>query len=226
MARQAACRRSAPAARWMAPSTPPPPRRRRLAALTTASTRSAVMSPCTAWSSGAIGRPTRRWLDDEEAGTSFSSEKACVGADWLLFSPQFENVTMPWMADAPPGVAGVGHLLDRERRAAGRDVEHDGHLAAALGGDRAEDGHRLLAGHGGGLAVGVGPADLELLGHLRGEQPADELGEAAVRGREGEPLAGVLRRLGLGEADHVLRARPRCRSRIQSTRPPGRSCAR
>ena len=31
------------------------------------------------------------------------------------------------------GVAGVGHFLNRERRAAGRDVQHDRHLAAAVG---------------------------------------------------------------------------------------------
>ena len=52
-------------------------------------------------------------LDDEEAGANFSSEKAFGGADWLLFSPQSENVTTPWMADAPPSCR-VRHLLDRE----------------------------------------------------------------------------------------------------------------
>src|SRR3954447_10852301 len=40
-----AARRSGPAARWMAPSTPPPPRSDELAALTMASTASVVMSP-------------------------------------------------------------------------------------------------------------------------------------------------------------------------------------
>src|SRR5271167_4255663 len=102
MARQAACRRSAPAARWMAPSTPPPPASRRLAALTTASTRSAVMSPCTAWSSGATGRTYPAVADEEEAGTSLSSDVVWVGAVWLLFSPHCEKVTVPWMADEPP----------------------------------------------------------------------------------------------------------------------------
>jgi len=38
----------APAARWIAPSTPPPPARAWLAAFTTASTCSCVMSPSTA----------------------------------------------------------------------------------------------------------------------------------------------------------------------------------
>src|SRR5215210_8081035 len=44
-AAQASCSSLAPAARWMAPSTPPPPARAVLAALTTASTLSPVMSP-------------------------------------------------------------------------------------------------------------------------------------------------------------------------------------
>ena len=41
-------------------------------------------------------------VEPDEAGTSFSSEKAFVGAVWLLFSPQCENVTTPWIADDPP----------------------------------------------------------------------------------------------------------------------------
>src|SRR5947209_4661160 len=47
-AAQAAWSSRAPAARWMAPSTPPPPASASLAALTTASTASVVMSPRTA----------------------------------------------------------------------------------------------------------------------------------------------------------------------------------
>ena len=34
-------------------------------------------------------------VDPEEAGTNLSSDVVCVGAAWLLFSPQFEKVTTP-----------------------------------------------------------------------------------------------------------------------------------
>src|SRR5580698_4737365 len=202
MARQAACRRSAPAARWMAPSTPPPPRRWRFAALTTASTRSAVMSPWTAWSSGGI-----EWLPGgaRRRGGGDQLEQR-EGAGWcrlaLVLAPVRERHD-PVDGRCPAGVAGVGHLLDRERGTGGGDVHHDGHLAPALGGDRSEDACRLLTGHRGRLAKGVRPTDLELLAYLRGEQTADQFGKAGVGGGEGQPLPGILRRLGLGEADHV-----------------------
>ena len=110
MARQAACSISAPAARWMAPSTPPPPRRCRLAALTTASTGSVVMSPRAASSRGGT-RPTPSVVvvvaPEVEAGTSFSSDTDVFGADSLVFSPQLEKTTVPWMAEEPPVPPGL-----------------------------------------------------------------------------------------------------------------------
>ena len=125
MARQAACRRSAPAARWMAPSTPPPPRSRRLAALTTASTRSTVMSPLHGlqqWRHR-VGYPAV--VDAEEAGTSLSSDVVLRRCGLALVLAPVREGHGAVNGRRAPGVAGVRHLLDRERRAAGRDVEHD-----------------------------------------------------------------------------------------------------
>src|ERR1700728_539613 len=160
MARQAACSRSAPAARWMAPSTPLPPSRRRVAALTTASTRSAVMSPCNAWSTGGTG-----WLPGRAGrrggGDQLEEREGAGGRRLALVLAPVRKRHDPVDGRRPPGAAGIGHLLDRERGTAGRDVQHDGHLAPALGGDRPDDGRRLLAGHGGGFPHGEGPADLE-----------------------------------------------------------------
>src|ERR1700678_4068587 len=131
MARQAARRRSAPAARWMAPSTPPPPRRRRFAALTTASTRSAVMSPCTAWSRGGMerlpgGAGRRRGRDQLE------EREGAGGRRLALVLAPVRKRDDPVDGRRPPAGGGVRHLLDRERGTAGRDVQHDGHLAPAL----------------------------------------------------------------------------------------------
>src|SRR5580658_9177450 len=175
MARQAACSRSAPAARWMAPSTPPPPSRRRFAALTTASTRSAVMSPCTAWSRGGMGRLPG--AAGRRGGDQLEEREGAGGCRLALVLAPVGKRDDPMDGRRPSAAARVGHLLDRERGTGGRDVEHDGYLAPALGGDRPDDGRRLLAGHGGGFPYGERPTDLELFRHFRREQSADELGE-------------------------------------------------
>ena len=90
----------------------PPPRSPRFAALTTASTCSAVMSPCAASSRGgtrARPRPPVVEVAPERraAGTKLEQRDARAPApSRLVFSPQFENVTVPWMADEPlaPGL--------------------------------------------------------------------------------------------------------------------------
>src|SRR5579871_742110 len=80
ISRQAACSRSHPAARWIAPSTPPPPARCSLAALTTASTSCRAMSPLTASILTAVTLPEvgGRHLGGEDAARGTGLEE-CAG---------------------------------------------------------------------------------------------------------------------------------------------------
>ena len=162
--RHAACRRAArPHGGWRRRRRRQPPSAR-LAALTTASTRSAVMSPRAACSSGATRRATRRWGRPRGGGHQVEQRRRLGRRRLaLVLAPVRERhdpvdgrlATATCRRSSPLGSATGCPWPGCTARPA---------PCRRSGGDRALDGRRLLAGDGGRLAEGVGPADLELLG--------------------------------------------------------------